>query len=988
MDLPIELIRQLIIRSDNLGIAVLYDQYHDTNLLTEIYRRDPSGTIDYLVRNDAVSGLRQLTLDGSINDCSPTDGLTGILLQTLRLDAPRVVSYLLTRLDELRMAPPTTAFYHFRIAGYQTEAGYLRTIRELQARGVPLSSTLYNLAIPEPPRSSTRRPKAVRPERTPAVTHQRYMAIIQYLWQQRVPIPPSAIRWAITREQYDVVDFYLTVQAPISPSTLEYAAGTGDLELVNRLLARQVPVSADALEKAIISGNLALVERLLAVGAPMPRNPVDTAAKHGHLALVERLLASGAPPVSSMGRFEAAAGGHLSVIKFLLERYPYPSTDYLDGAAGGQVELVQYLVARQAPASEAALPRAISSGQLTIVELLLAAKAPTSAHALEIAIKENQPEIARRLLAANVPIPRLALHQALKAREYEIARLLLATPIRWKALSTYNIIGVIIGSGQVDLLQRAIEVGFPIDDADVDCAVRKGMLEMIELLLQHGVRPTRQAGHEAVIFGQWNIVRYLLDHELITIDHQLLVRVVEWPSNQYPPVFSDQSELIMIQYLLDWVDHHRPGDELSVTTEDPLTPIEDLMVPAARRGHLELLQLLQRRLGLPTQNVLLAAAERGRLNVVKWLAGFPGLQLDQMVLSQAVASGALDLVEYLIRQRISAGERPVALPGNFVTAASNGNLELVELLLSVGVLTDDTHDDDDDDEPAGESALYWASVNGHLAVVQRLLSIGISIAEGTLDDVATRGEVDVVRELLAAGAAYTTEGITEAISARHRDTARLLVCHALKHHKDTKTINFDEVMTVAVSRLDVEIVRLVGDRSRSPIDPVNFVRTNPHCYIDSGYLEVLEYLVNRYDHADQVIRAAIQSRLSTEIIELISPRVSVEQRAALIAWVGNQNSDALEVLLARGYLVGDADQVRDAIRELIEQGSLRAVEQVLRYHPEHLEYTIVHAIDRDDSQVVERLLAHYPSLITVALDYARATGESGMVRLIEHTRDR
>ena len=144
---------------------------------------------------------------------------------------------------------------------------------------------------------------------------------------------------------------------------------------------------------------------------------------------------------------------------------------------------------------------------------------------------------------------------------------------------------------------------------------------------------------------------------------------------------------------------------------------------AAKNGYLDVLKYIieNKIVNNPTKNTLNfsfeGAAERGQLDVIKYLLSlYPELIhfKDDVALRSAVANDHIETVKFLISRKADVNARNGEA---LIEASSSGNLEMVKLLIEAGA---DVH-------AVNDMALRRASKFGHLAVVQYLVSKGANV---------------------------------------------------------------------------------------------------------------------------------------------------------------------------------------------------------------------------------------------------------------------
>jgi ankyrin repeat protein len=446
------------------------------------------------------------------------------------------------------------------------------------------------------------------------------------------------------------------------------AAGKGHAEIAKYLLGRpRVNVDAKtntgqrAINCACHFGNLEVVKLLMAAGARVEWQASD---ETGALA-------------------SAALGGHLQVVKYLVEECgadasradPSGATPLTFAANQGHVEIVKYLLVRPGiivnakDEREMAIKCACRHGHLEVVKLLVAAGARVDCQP-----SDETGALASAVLGAHLHVVKYLVEECgadTNSADVE----------GWVPLM------VAAQEGQPDMVEYllgrpAINVDAKANGGDraINCACGSGHVECVKLLVAAGARLESQASDEAgaltsaVLGAHLHVVKYLVEECGADASRPD-------PTGELPLMFAvSEGHAEIVKYLLG-----RPGINVDAKIEQWGRVIHI----ACRGGHVEVVKLLVAAgarvecQATDEEGALMSAVLKGHLEVVKYLVEEAGADASRgdvegwTPLMLAIKEGHANIVEYLqlhasqreqeVRSPFSDFRRIVLLSSPFLT---------------------------------------------------------------------------------------------------------------------------------------------------------------------------------------------------------------------------------------------------------------------------------------------------------------------------------
>ncbi|KAF9009620.1 ankyrin repeat-containing domain protein [Cyathus striatus] len=480
---------------------------------------------------------------------------------------------------------------------------------------------------------------------------------------------------------------------------LQAAAYNNYPEIVNMLLAYGADPTlrggyeklGTALHAAAVRGLRPIVEIFMAAGGSLNSEGgkfggvVQAASAGGHLELVKFLLDSGADPnLTGQGEYEhslitATTSGDFSIVELLLQRGVNPNlreTKYAlqTASANGNTKLVKLLLEYGADPNilggwhGSSLQAAINGGFTEVVQLLLEHGAnpniygPQASSPLYRAAEDGYLTITNLLLdkdadpSTNGGRYKTALHVAANNGYTNIVRLLIdkgADPNMPGAQGHGNPVHIASTNGHAPIVRLLLDRGADLDADGAKCAIvvasAEGYLDIVELLLERGANPN--------VSGGW----YGTPLQAASL-------------NGYMP--------IVVLLLANGANASMQAGNYG-----------SALIAASYSGDLSIIDLLLE------QGASLKRA--GRYNA----------------LDVAAANGHAQVVEHLIKHGMNPNEINEVRGTPLHAAAKDGHAEVVKILLDSGANPNIRSDNK-------ASALELASIGGYVSIVQLLLNKG------------------------------------------------------------------------------------------------------------------------------------------------------------------------------------------------------------------------------------------------------------------------
>ena len=765
-------------------------------------------------------------------------------------------------------------------------------------------------------------------------------------------------------------------------SELHKAAERGHFLVVELIVKKGCNVDAvgkdgkTALHKAVEKGHFRTVDMLVRKGCNVDavdkddKTALHKAVERGHLEFVDLLVKKGCnvDAVDKDGKtalHKALQNNyHLETIKLLVGRtQKMPSvvgeSALHKAAKRGHLELVDLLVKKGCNVDAAdkdgktALHKAAERGHLELVDLLVEKGCNVDA-----ADKDGKTVLHLSVENCHFGI----IEYLFEKSHFSVIELLVKKGCNKDAADKdgKTALHKAAERGHLELVDLLVKKGCNVDAADKDgkTALHKadegGHLELVDLLVKKGCnvdaadKDGKTALHKAAERGHLEFVDLLVKKgcNVDAVDKDGKTALHKALQNNY--------HLETIKLLV------------GRTQKMPSVVGESALHKAAKRGHLELVDLLVKKgcnvdaADKDGKTALHKAAERGHLELVDLLVE-KGCNVDaadkdgKTVLHLSVENCHFGIIEYLFEKShfsviellVKKGCNKDAADKDGKTAlhkaAERGHLELVDLLVKKGCNVDAADKD-------GKTALHKADEGGHLELVDLLVKKGCNVdaadkdGKTALHKAAERGHLEFVDLLVKKGCnvdAVDKDGKTALHKALqnnyHLETIKLLVGRTQK----MPSVVGESALHKAAEGGHLELVDLLVKKGCNVDAADKDGKTALHKAAERGHLSVVELLMRlgcKKDVCDQYGQTALMKAArgnSTEIvIFLLSSGCCIDiadhdNRTALHHSVSSKDHNIPMALLEAGADLDAKDKEGKSFSDIARRSVLHKVKEQL-----------------------------------------------------------
>ena len=452
------------------------------------------------------------------------------------------------------------------------------------------------------------------------------------------------------------------------------------------------------LDKSVIPGNIAAIELLLTLGLKPSSTTLVKAISSGEAEIVHLILGRLDESLSSEILCKAIDSKNLDIVAMILSK-GVDTSGFIDvllhAAKSKNLRMVQLLKEkglkiRECNFSGGTLNKEVMLGNIEIVDYLL-----------ENGASPN------RMISYNYTDADYGLNYVARLGRLDLVRLL----FKYKAKTHANTLSCGIESG------RIILVRFLLDNITasqylgnsflVNQATSMGNYMMVELLIEHGLKPDIGSLNSAIKLGRIDLVTLFLKHDIplqtkdafnsinIAIQYKklnmlkFLLRNGAEP-NEYTLNEVVRSENIEIAGLVRELDVQANNSEVDDVTAFRGMASNTLNI-AIRLGNHVMQMIALEKGAKPNSHTFNVVASMGRLDLVKYYRNIEG-SINHQTLDYAIKSGNSEVISYVI----SNGAKPIckATPSwdswdnTLNRAISTGNSRIIDLVLLSGISTE------------------------------------------------------------------------------------------------------------------------------------------------------------------------------------------------------------------------------------------------------------------------------------------------------------
>jgi hypothetical protein len=227
----------------------------------------------------------------------------------------------------------------------------------------------------------------------------------------------DAVRWAVSAGQLESVRYLHLIGKEITVADMKLAIANEHPKIVTFLHTIGIPVPHYAIDKAALNGNIKMVTVLLNLGSTCCPDTPDIVIGRGYVAVAKMLKRTGTS-FTHTGLYYATENGNLDAVKYLIELGISHERAVGCAARYRYFDIVQYLVETGSKFGSESINDAARGGDIDIIKYLLS-KGAFSRNSLESAILGGHLNMVRYLRTIQVCTPR-ALALAIKLEHTDI----------------------------------------------------------------------------------------------------------------------------------------------------------------------------------------------------------------------------------------------------------------------------------------------------------------------------------------------------------------------------------------------------------------------------------------------------------------------------------------------------------------------------------------------------------------------------------------
>lgn len=264
------------------------------------------------------------------------------------------------------------------------------------------------------------------------------------------------------------------------------AARGGHLHILKMLKDDNCPYDSWTFAFAAERGDIKILEWLKEINCPMPENILRYASQAGRLDALKWLIENNSPKDENASICEAAYGGHLEVIKFMLNN-KYVKMDRLDGNQLANLGLC-----------------AIKGGNRNVIDYVYKIGAIFPSESYCYAIQHNNFELVKMLRNQNIPWYITTYSFAIEYSNLEIMNWLRDNGCPWCPFALQCAINI----GDLDKLSWIIHNGF-----DTTCifnyAIQNSDIDTLKWVKKAGYTYDEHSCTRAAKFGHYAVLKWL-----------------------------------------------------------------------------------------------------------------------------------------------------------------------------------------------------------------------------------------------------------------------------------------------------------------------------------------------------------------------------------------------------------------------------------------------------------------------------------------------
>ena len=295
-------------------------------------------------------------------------------------------------------------------------------------------------------------------------------------------------------------------------SQLEYGVARDDTSWVLENLSKDViEPTKRALKLAVGQGNIAVIDSLVKYGATLTEQMLTMAVRKGSIPVIDSLVRHGVKPTEEMLTL-ALYQGSISVINSLVGHGVKPTDEMLSTAMyQGNIPVIDSLVGHGVKLTDKMLTMAVLEGSISVIDSLVGHGVKLTDKMLTLAVLEGSIPVIDSLVRHGVKPTEDMLNDAVYRGNIPVIDSLVGhggTLANLMLRKAYH-------QGDVALF-KALSSHVSLTETMLSQACKEGKVGMVQILIEHGVKPTNLMLRNAYHRGDIALFEVLSSHVSLT----------------------------------------------------------------------------------------------------------------------------------------------------------------------------------------------------------------------------------------------------------------------------------------------------------------------------------------------------------------------------------------------------------------------------------------------------------------------------------------